>query len=135
MPLGTTVARVPMVPSRASVGACNGRSKRAVHVLFADMSTAPFTLQAPVHPPNTLPALGDAVSVTLALTGNAAEHVAPQLMPAGDEVIVPLPVPARVTVSVARLPPAAVHRMWCAPAMSSAVGASTSLTCEFMIAA
>jgi hypothetical protein len=44
--------------------------------------------------------VGDAVKVTTVLNGNAVEHVAPQLMPAGDVVTVPDPVPAGMTVRV-----------------------------------
>ena len=46
------------------------------------------------------PAAGVAVSVTDVPPGNANEHVAPQLMPAGTLVTVPVPAPARMTVSV-----------------------------------
>jgi len=45
------------------------------------------------------PDAGAAVSVTLVPVGMFAVHVAPQLMPAGDDVTVPVPVPVRLTVS------------------------------------
>lgn len=56
--------------------------------------------QAPLHPANTEPDTGAAVNVTEAPLLNAKLHNVPQLMPAGDEVTVPLPLPARVTVAV-----------------------------------
>jgi hypothetical protein len=40
------------------------------------------------------------VRVTLEATLNVPVHVAPQLMPAGDEVTVPVPAPDLVTVMV-----------------------------------
>jgi len=55
---------------------------------------------SPVHPSNVEPADGDAVSATPVPDVNPALHVAPQLMPAGLLVTVPLPVPALVIVSV-----------------------------------
>ena len=54
---------------------------------------------APPQPPNVLPELGVAVSVTLVPKGNAAEHVPPHVIPAGLEVTVPLPVPALDTLT------------------------------------
>src|SRR5947208_12076322 len=60
----------------------------------------PVPEQAPDHPLNVTPAAGEAVSVTGAPTAKAAEHVPGQLMPAGEDVTVPLPVPVLLTVSV-----------------------------------
>ena len=48
-------------------------------------------VQAPSQPAKALPALAAAVSVTFVPGMNPAPHVLPQLMPAGLEVIVPLP--------------------------------------------
>src|SRR2546428_8534928 len=45
------------------------------------------------------PAAGEAVSVTPVPLVTLAEQVAPQVMPAGELVTVPLPVPALLTVS------------------------------------
>ena len=55
---------------------------------------------APLQPANTEPDAGAAVSVTEAPVLNAKLHSVPQLMPAGDDVTVPVPLPARVTVAV-----------------------------------
>jgi hypothetical protein len=59
----------------------------------------------PVHPPPDQPAKVDpddavAVRVTVLPLVNLAEHVAPQLIPAGLLVTVPVPVPVFDTVSV-----------------------------------
>src|SRR5439155_1357135 len=65
------------------------------------------TVQAPVpeHPPplqplKVEPAAALAVSVTAVPLGKLAEQVAPQLIPAGELVTVPLPAPEGVTVRV-----------------------------------
>src|SRR5439155_1548832 len=64
------------------------------------------TVQAPVpeqlpplQPVKVEPAAGVAVSVTAVPLEKLAEQVAPQLIPAGELVTVPLPVPALLTVS------------------------------------
>jgi hypothetical protein len=72
----------------------------------------------PLHPPPLQPVKldpldADAVKVTLVLASKLAEQVAPQLIPAGLLVTVPVPLPALVTLrvcgdsSVARLKNAA----------------------------
>jgi len=56
----------------------------------------------PVHPLNATPVLGLALSTTVVPVGKSNEHVdpAPQLIPAGDDVTVPLPgSPSTETVS------------------------------------
>ena len=54
----------------------------------------------PLQPVNVEPAAGAAVSVTAVPLAKLVEHVAPQVIPAGELVTVPLPVPAVVTVRV-----------------------------------
>ena len=56
--------------------------------------------QAPPQAEKTEPPAGVAISVTIVPNGNGAAQVAPQLMPAGLEVIVPLPVPLTEVVNV-----------------------------------
>ncbi len=54
----------------------------------------------PLQPEKVEPAAGAAVKVTAVPLANAAEHVAPQEMPAGVLVTVPVPLPLGLTVSV-----------------------------------
>ena len=54
----------------------------------------------PLQPVKIEPAAGAAVSVTAVPLVKLAEQVAPQVIPAGALVTVPLPVPAGVTVRV-----------------------------------
>lgn len=56
--------------------------------------------QAPLQPANLLPAAGAAVNFTEVPELKLAEHVLPQLMPAGEDDTLPLPVPERETVKV-----------------------------------
>jgi hypothetical protein len=60
----------------------------------------PAALSQPPHPATVEPAAGVAVSVTLLPLEKSALQVGAQLMPAGVEVTVPVPVPAFVTVRV-----------------------------------
>ena len=79
----------------------------SVNVAVTVVAAESVTVQAPVpeHPPplqpvKVEPAAGVAVNVTAVPLIKLAEHVAPQVMPAGELVTVPLPVPAGVTVRV-----------------------------------
>src|SRR5439155_7548681 len=54
----------------------------------------------PVQPVKVEPAVGVAVNVTAVPLVKLAEQVAPQLIPAGELVTVPLPAPAGATVRV-----------------------------------
>lgn len=60
----------------------------------------PVPEQAPLQPVNTEPDAGVATRLTDVPDEYCAEQVAPQLIPAGLLVVVPVPVPAGVTVSV-----------------------------------
>jgi hypothetical protein len=58
-------------------------------------------LQPPVHPVKDEFAAAVSVSVTWVPLAKLALHVAPQVMPAGLLLIVPVPVPAGLTVNTA----------------------------------
>src|SRR6185369_4402700 len=74
--------------------------KVAVAVLAASMVSRQLAVpeQAPLQPRKSEPAPGAAVRVTGVPPPKSALHVAPQLMPAGLLVTVPVPVPILVTV-------------------------------------
>jgi len=61
---------------------------------------APVPEQAPLQPLNTCPEAGVAARLTAVPEVNVAEQVAPQLIPAGELETDPVPVPAKVVVSV-----------------------------------
>ena len=61
---------------------------------------APVPVQLPLQPVKVEPATGAAVKVTMVPVANAAEQLAPQEMPAGALVTVPVPTPVLLTVSV-----------------------------------
>ena len=78
-----------------------------MNVAVTVVSELSVTWQVPVpeqpppdQPAKVDPAVGLAVKVTAAPWLNCAEHVEPQLIPPGELVTVPLPVPALLTVSV-----------------------------------
>src|SRR5205809_6063380 len=103
MPAGALVTVPLPVPAGVTVRVKLCRVKVAVTVVAAER----VTVQAPVpeHPPplqpvKVEPAAGAAVSVTAVPLVKLAEQVAPQVIPAGALVTVPLPVPAVLTVRV-----------------------------------
>src|SRR5688572_22047142 len=55
--------------------------------------TGDVPLHAPPHPVNSELASGSAVSVITAPSSNSNAHVVPQSMPAGEDVMRPLPLP------------------------------------------
>src|SRR5436190_8648968 len=57
----------------------------------------PLPVHAPDQPPKVDPDAGAALSVTVVPMEKLAAHVEPQLMPAGVDVIVPLPLPLFAT--------------------------------------
>jgi hypothetical protein len=78
-------------------------------VAVAARSAVSFSLQfafvpaqSPDQPVNLEPPAGLAFSVTDAPSWNVALQTLPQLIPAGFDVTLPLPVPAFVTVSFGR---------------------------------
>src|SRR5438034_6773068 len=102
MPGGELVTVPLPVPALVTVSVKVGRVKVAVTVVAAE--TVITHDPVPVHPPplqplKVEPAAGVAVTVTAVPLGKLAEHVAPQVIPAGELVTVPLPVPALLTVS------------------------------------
>ena len=56
--------------------------------------------QAPDQPVNVEPVAGVAVKVTVAPLVTVAAHVEPQLIPAGDDVILPLPLTVPETLTI-----------------------------------
>jgi hypothetical protein len=103
MPAGDDVTVPAPVPTLVTI---NGYVL-SVNVAVTDAAAVIDTTQVPVpEQPAPLqavkvePALGVAVRVTEVPWPKFAEQVAPQVMPAGDDVTVPAPVPALVTASV-----------------------------------
>jgi hypothetical protein len=106
IPAGVLVIRP--APSPLVVMVRTGRVKVTVVLRsrFASvLQVGPVPLQAPLHPTRTEPAAGAAVKMTLP-EAKLALQVPGHEMPAGDEVTVPAPFPAAVTVMVC--PPATV---------------------------
>src|SRR5688572_10782973 len=64
-------------------------------------------LQPPLQPAKLEPLCSVALSWTAVPLGNCAWHEVPQLMPGGLDCTVPMPLPARLIVSV-RMPPSSV---------------------------
>src|SRR5437016_2584324 len=102
MPAGLLVTVPAPAPALETVSTRAG-VKVAVTVVAAESVTT--QVPAPEQPPplqpvKVEPAAGVAVSVTAVPLVKLAEQVAPQVIPAGALVTVPLPVPAGVTVRV-----------------------------------
>ena len=92
----------PPPPSAGGgAGAAGAAVKVAVTVAVALTTQVPVPAQPPpVQPLNVDPPVGAAESVTEPGEGNDPLQAAPQLIPDGLEVTVPVPVPALVTVTV-----------------------------------
>jgi hypothetical protein len=77
-------------------------SKVAVTATLALIVTTQLAVpvQAPLQPLNVEPLAAVGVSVTLVPLAYGSPQSAPQLMPAGEELTVPAPVPALPTVNV-----------------------------------
>jgi len=107
MPVGALVTVPLPLPDLVTLSAKDACMKEAV----TEVAAVIVTVQVPVpeqpppfQPVNVEPAPGAAVSVTIVPVVNEAEHVAPQEIPAGLLVTVPLPAPAMDTVSVEPVP-------------------------------
>lgn len=103
MPAGTLVTEPEPVPAWLTDNV-NCGTKRAIteaSVVRATVHVPTPAQAAPLQPAKDDPGPGVAVSTTEVPTLRAAEHVLPQLMPAGELVIVPAPPPLSATVSVA----------------------------------
>lgn len=83
----------------------SGSAPATTNVAVTDRATvivtlqAPAPAQAPLHPAKVDPLAAAALKVTLAPLSKAALQVLPQSIPTGDDVTVPLPVPALLTSS------------------------------------
>jgi hypothetical protein len=86
------LAQVPPVPVVLNV-ADTLRATVIDSVQFA------VPVHAPFQPANVEPVFGAALSVTVVPLARFAVHALPQLMPAGDEVTVPVPAPILVILS------------------------------------
>jgi hypothetical protein len=103
MPVGALVTVPLPVPALVTDSAKDGRAKVAVTEVAALIVTAQVPVPEqppPVQPVNVEPAAGVAVKVTGVPLANVAEHVAPQEIPAGALVTVPIPAPLELTVNV-----------------------------------
>ena len=92
----------PPVPALETVRVTVGTVKGAVTVVAAATVTThvPVPEQPPpLQPVNELPAAGVAVRVTSAPAPKVWEQTLPQLIAPGDDITVPVPAPARPTVS------------------------------------
>ncbi len=96
MPLGLLVTiplPVPVKPTVKTAPLTTG-SNRAETVAVALTVQAPVPAHPPpLHPANLEPAAAVAINVTVVPASNRAAHAAPQSMPGGLEVTVPVPVP------------------------------------------
>src|SRR5437879_379890 len=107
IPAGELVTVPLPAPDLVTVSAKDDWMKVAVTEVAAFIVTlqVPVPVQPPpLQPVKVEPAAGAAVSVTTVPVVNEAEHVAPQEIPAGLLVTVPLPAPAMDTVSVEPVP-------------------------------
>jgi hypothetical protein len=99
MPLGLLVTVPVPVPDLLTVNWFVGIVLNVADTLALPVTVqAPFPEQAPPQLTNDEPAAAAAFNATEVPASNWFEQVAPQLMPAGVEVTVPLPVPCLVTV-------------------------------------
>ena len=103
IPVGALVTVPLPAPALETVSVKVGTVNVAVTVVAAETVTVhvPVPEQPPpLQPLKVEPAAGAAVRVTAVPPVKLAEQVTPQLIPAGELVTVPLPVPAGVIVRV-----------------------------------
>src|SRR5688500_685564 len=101
MPPGAEVTEP--LPTRGTVSVCVALANVAVTVTAAVIGTVHGAVPvqvAPLQPVNVEPAAATAVKVVIWPATYVSVQSAPQLMPAGLDVTVPVPVPPRVTNSV-----------------------------------
>jgi len=90
-------------PAFATLSVKLGSSENAAPTVFAASIVTwqlPVPVQAPLQPAKAEPLAALAVSATTEPAAYGSEQSAPQLMPAGEDVTVPLPVPVFVTPTV-----------------------------------
>jgi hypothetical protein len=97
-PVPEPVRETSIVCVSASAGAKAAVTLRDSVMLTVQVAAVP--VHAPPQPANDDPAAALADNVTLVPSANSAEQAAPQSMPAGSLVTVPVPEPARATVNV-----------------------------------
>src|SRR4051812_8883651 len=100
MPAGMDMTSPDPSPASTTITEFSS-AKFAVTVVAASTVTVHASLppHAPVQPANVEPLSAVAVSVTIVPDGNCSLHVAPQSMPAGVDVTVPVPLPPSTTVN------------------------------------
>jgi len=101
MPAGALVTVPVPAPALVTVSAKDWRAKVAVTEVAALTVTVQVAVPEqppPLQPVKVEPAAGAAVKVTAVPVVKEVEHVAPQEIPEGALVTVPVPLPALVTV-------------------------------------
>jgi hypothetical protein len=102
IPAGLELTEPAPAPASVTVTTIRLRVKVAATDAAAFRATTQLPVPAqpaPDHPANVELADGVAVKVTVVPAAKLAAQVAPQPMPGGDEVTVPMPVPPGTTVS------------------------------------
>jgi hypothetical protein len=108
MPAGLLLVTVPVpVPFFVTVKVTGVAVKVAVTEAAAVTAHVPVPEHAPLQPAKVEPAAGAAVRVTAVPGVKDCAQLAPQLIPAGVLITVPVPVPLLVTDSVQVVPPVA----------------------------
>jgi 3D (Asp-Asp-Asp) domain-containing protein len=93
-----TVPLPTLLTLRGKVGTLRLKVAVTVRSWVICTTQAPVPVQSPLHPVKVEPGAGVAVRVTGRLSGKLAWQVLPQVIPAGSEVTVPLPLPVGLTL-------------------------------------